>query len=206
MPAKINTIIPVRSSELVRDRIAQILALELANQAELMDDESIACPVYVERWIPVNVSECQTTSIVIVSIEDLEKQNQTVIDSDVMLTFSIQVFTAREATDENESDIESSLKNQRLAGIIDGILSHQYYISNTLDFPKPFVMVMGVQSIKYGISNREESAGLSVANITYNVKVAQNEAVATGLEWTETTVVQKINDTNKGFKYIFSVD
>ena len=199
---KITTVIGPRSAEIVRDRIAQILALELANQATLSGDTWIESPVYIERWVPVNVSECEDSSVIIVSIDNLDKANATPIDSDINLTFSIQVFTSKEATETNDSDVESMFRNQRIVGIIDGILSHPYYIYNTLDFEKPFLMKMGVQNAKFGFSNREESAVLVVGNLSFLVTVAQNEPTNTGEEWTQSETVAKLFDSNKGFKYI----
>lgn len=55
--AQINTIIPVQNFELIRDRIALILATEINNQFVLSGNEDINCYVWLERSTPFDKIE-----------------------------------------------------------------------------------------------------------------------------------------------------
>ena len=198
----INTIIQPRSWILVRDRIGQILKDELANQAAITYNDYINCDVYVERWSPVNLNECIDTSVVIVGIESIKPENSTWIDRDDVVQYSIVTTTAMAASPTNGGDVNAMMRNQEITGIIDGILTHPEYI--TLAFPKPFIIRSKVVDIKFGMQNRQESAGMVSSVVTLEVSFDQSEPESTTTPLSESLTSVKINDTENGYKYEFN--
>ena len=52
MSAKILGLVPVQTYELVRDQVAAILAVELANQLQYDSTLPVPSKVFIERFIP----------------------------------------------------------------------------------------------------------------------------------------------------------
>ena len=61
--AQIYNIIPVQNFELIRDRIALILATEVNNQFVLSGNEDINCDVWLERSTPFDKIENPTINV-----------------------------------------------------------------------------------------------------------------------------------------------
>lgn len=199
MPAVINEVITQRSWEFVKIRIAQIIKEELFNQAAISYNNWLDCDVYTERWSPVTPDECIDHSVVNISIDSITKTNETAIDSDVLISFGIVINTSMFANENGGSDTNSSERNQIVTGVIEGILMHPSYIR--LLFPAPFIMRRRVSEIKFGTSNREESMGMTLSMITFEVLCSQDEPLENGVPFGGSFTSVKVNETEKGYKY-----
>lgn len=170
MSAKITTIIPPRSYELIRDRVGLILATEIAEQLYLTADDFFALDVYIQRSKPIQPSE---TSLIIVSVGSGAYNNQTVEKADGEFPIFIDCFCTSAGTDDDRGDVLSAYKVQRLAGVVMAILEYPEY--KTLDFAPPFIMGSHIGSFETGNLNREDSTNTSIVRITLNVRASQNE-------------------------------
>ena len=193
----ITDLIPQNSYELVRDRIAEILADELPNQATLAGESYINANVFTERTIPIQQTE---TSLVEVSLARGDYDLMTAINKDGTYTYHIDIFTKSKSNENIRAGELASRRLQRLTGICSIILSHWKY--RTLGFMAPFIEHTEVQQIQFAkVDKNNDAATVVMSRITFNVRVPEsiskdNPTLIAGYE---TSV--KISDTDFGYKY-----
>jgi hypothetical protein len=90
--AKINHIIGPRVHEIIRTRVAQILAEELAEQSAMTYDDDFMLPIYVHRFKPVMPEELP---IAIVSTNSGSFDNMDVQKSDGKFPIFMMFITVR---------------------------------------------------------------------------------------------------------------
>lgn len=195
--ALINNPIPPRAYELIRDRIGNILAVELMNQEAITYDELFDVPVFVQRSKPVNQDE---PKIINVSFDTGRFSGQTVISANGDFTFYIDVIVTGQSTQTGRGDVLTNYNAQKLAGVCCGILEDPQYI--TLGFNRPFIGRSHVTDIAPGMIERGEATELSVVRITLNVFCLQNEPAITGIPLSQNLTTVHLGETNLGFQYI----
>ena len=200
--SKINTIIDSRSWELVRDKLAAIIKAELVQQAAMSYDDYLNCDVYTERSHPITQDEITDTSVVVITSDKMIPQMTTLTDGIYNATFSVLIYTSMPANSSGNGDYNSSIRNQKTAGVIHGILMHPVYVR--LDFAPPFIARREVSEIKFGSPQREDSANVKLAIITVDVICSQNEPETSGVLLVGNTTVVKIDGGEKGFKFEIS--
>lgn len=199
MPIIIDQIIPSRSWEAVRDRVATILKEELFHQSAITYNDWINCDVYADRWKPVGIDECTDAPLINVTTESAVPTSETWIDSNVITTFNIVVSTAMSATAQESGDTLSSERTQAICGIIQAILMHPLYVR--LGFAPPFIIRRRVSDIKFGVPERQESANITLGIVTFEVTHGQDEPTETGLPIGGYSTSVTVNETNKGLRY-----
>jgi hypothetical protein len=139
-------IVEERFYEEIRDKIAQILVLEVPAQGTLRGDADIAAidKVYVERAVQFSADLLPAINVL---FEGVKFDNETQDSKEFTADYSIHVYGNASATSTNRADETSSKLVQRLSGIIDGVLSYGGY--NRLGFAFP------TAADKKGIANRE---------------------------------------------------
>lgn len=195
----INQPIEQRAWKTVRDRIASIISIEMFNQAAIQYDDRFDVSVYTERSAPVLIEECRDSPVIVVSIDSISPEGYTQITRDDMTLFNIAIYSSQPANSSGSADIVSMDFNQSIAGMIDAIFSHPGYCR--LGFPPPFIMRSEITSIKFGVPDRQESAGISLSLITLSVRHGQKEPEDTGFPFGLNTTQVKVNETEKGFLY-----
>ena len=121
--AKILTPISLSAQELIRDKIVQILALELPNQATLLNDQDVNAEVERERNTAIQFNEMPLINVAL-SRTDGQKQNQTV--STGSYYYDLDIYTKGlydEDGDEVDGDELAAIKNQKIHRVVTGILS-----------------------------------------------------------------------------------
>lgn len=194
--ALINSEITPRSYEIIRDQLAAIVTSELVQQAAITYDDLFLAPVYLQRAKNISVEECPLVNI---AVDSGKYDNQTVIDSDGEFTFFIDVFTTSSYTTAKRGDELSSKEAQRLAGVIQGILSNPQYV--TLGFARPFIMRSKVVGFEPGTITKDESTNLAVVRITLSVKAIQNELVQQPISEFEISTQVFLYETEQGYLY-----
>jgi len=194
--ALINSEITPRSYEIIRDQLAAIVTSELVQQAAITYDDLFLAPVYLQRAKNISVEECPLINI---AVDSGKYDNQTVIDSDGEFTFFIDVFTTSTYTTTKRGDELSSKEAQRLAGVIQGILSNPQYV--TLGFARPFIMRSKVVGFEPGTITKDESTNLAVVRITLSVKAIQIELVQQPISEFEISTQVFLYETEQGYLY-----
>lgn len=128
MPALIGTAIPRQNFEVIRDKLAAILALELPHQHALDSSIPNISKVYIERYVDIN-SETELNAIN-VSISRGDFTNQTLFKADGTYTYNVDVYTSAPTTDATgPADQYAMVLMQRLVGVIRSIFTNPQYKS-----------------------------------------------------------------------------
>lgn len=197
----ITEILTEREFELIRDRIAMILADELPNQAILNGDPNMnPKEVWLERLVPLSQQELPAVNVFTAEgkFERFSRESQT-----GEYIFAIDVFTrgaTEGSTPEQRGDLISTKKMMRLVGVIQAILSHWKY--ETLMFTSKFIDRVEIQSFKLmePVKARDNS-NVSKGRILLMVRAEETIAPATGSPIGDYTTQVKLHETDFGFKY-----
>lgn len=195
----INTPLDNRKWSIVRDQLAAILKDELSNQAIMTYEDWKDCDVYVERFRPVVESELKDTSVIIVSIEQITPDRQTIVDSSTSLRANVVIYTAMPSTQNTQGDTNSSERNQIIAGLCQAILDHPLYVR--LGFAAPFIEHREVNEVKFGRADRMDSTNISVAMLTVDVKFGQGEPTENGVPLVLSSTIMKVDNGDLGYKF-----
>ena len=126
----IDGIIQPRAYELIRDKIAEILLEEFANQFALTSDADLNLhKVYLERFVPLDFTELPCLNI---GLErgDYSNQHQGQYDGDYR--FYIECNVKASESDSARGDTKSKVKVQKIMGVAMAILENPVY--KTLGF------------------------------------------------------------------------
>jgi len=200
MAAKINTIIPAQSFEIIRDKIALILKEELLNQATLAANPKLNAIVYVERYSPPNSSEVTDVPIVNVLLGQGDYSNQDVTQSTGTYLYFIDVYTKAKANDDKGGDERAIISLQKILGICRGILEATQYL--TLGFTAPFVMGRKINSIQIAGPSDPGADSLVRGRLILQVMAPEYQELSTAniLDGTDTTV--RIEESPQGYLWV----
>lgn len=118
----INQIIPVSNVERLRDAIALILGIELANQWTLDNTLPKIEKVWVNRTNPIN-SETESPTVT-VAITGIDYDLQTASDSRATAEYAIDIFCASPSTDNYSGGSRATYQVTRVANLIRNILEY----------------------------------------------------------------------------------
>src|SRR3990167_773665 len=192
----LNVLIPPQNFELIRDRIGEILFVELQNQIAL--GETLNPTIYVERSSAFDHTELPTINIVVASGN---YDNETVKQSDGTYTYIIYVYTGAKGNSLSNGDKKASLKLQRLIGMCRAILKNPQY--RLLGYAAPFISRTTVSGFEIGDPQSvNDTENVMKGRITFVVKVAETVELITpnNIDGWFTNVM--LEETNEG--YIFT--
>jgi hypothetical protein len=170
---QIETAIGLQAFELVRARIAEILADELPNQSTLNSDPELDATVFVERFARPEAKECP---IVNVCLLKGKYNNQDQTGADGVYDFAVDAYAKSKGDAGNDSstraDSQALFKLQRLLGVVRTILNDSRY--KTLGFEPPFIGWRQVTDIE--IQNPTDAPGsesMVMGRIVISVRVRE---------------------------------
>ena len=196
MPAIITTAIEESSFEKVRDRVAQILSLELPVQ-EYLSGFELPGKAWLERVVPFD--EATELPAVNVSIASMDFSGQTVRQSDNTIQINIDLYTQAESTNDEYADKEAAIKMHRLARFVRGILEHTAY--KTLGFAPPFIMNRHIVSFGYVKYDEQDASSGFFGRLILSVKVAEVNGVLPPVSINQSLTEVKLNTSDKGYYY-----
>jgi hypothetical protein len=207
MAAKLTYQIPSSNFETIRNQIASVIKLELDNQAALrgvgnpiVPNPDYTAEIYVERFTPVDKSE---GNVIIISVENCRFNNQTPISQSNETLYSIDIYCNGIETLDIEGYKTSSIKLQRLCGLIRHILMSPYY--DRLGLANGIIEHREVSQIRFARVNDEQDSVFSrMARMDVSVKMNENQngidpIIAGGYD----TII-KIELTEKGYKLTYN--
>lgn len=195
--ALITTVIGKQAFELIRDRIASILVLELSNQVVLGTDV-VNPSIWTERLIPFNNSELPALNV---NMSSGGFSGQTIIQSNGTYLFNIDCYVKAPSTGYDDGDVTAMLLLQRLIGVCRAILEASQY--KTLDFPPPFISSRHAQAINISTPKTEDSESVAMGRLTFEVKAVETAEVLDAILLVANYTQVKISLTNKGYQYKF---
>ena len=189
--AVIDFQIPARNFELIRDRIGEILATEIATQTLFTD-----VTVWSERKIPFTNEELPIINIL---YDTTSYDSKHVGSKQGDNKYSIYAQYALPNTDSATGDVLGSKKAQKLAGVIDYILAYEAF--STLGFALGFIGATIVDNITMGGMQEGDSNHTVTAKIDFTVKGVETTAQLQPLNAEGYTTQVKLNETEFGHKY-----
>lgn len=195
--AEITHEIQPQGFELVRDRIASILATELPVQGAFDPNINVS-KVYLERWVPIDPTE---TPLVNVLMERGDPTQQTAKNTQGEYTYNIDVY-AGAATDATDAgDKKAFLKVQKLMGIIRAILEDPKYKKLGFD-DVAFIMNRHVSQLLVSPPQDAKDAGsLAMGRVVFVVRIPETVELQEGVLVSEFSTSVKLYETDKGFVF-----
>lgn len=193
--AKITQIIQPQMYELIRDRIASILAIELANQVALGGYALCNSVVWVERTVPFDKTELPAINVY---YRSSNYADQTPITSKGDNIYKIDVYTSSKHKDGIDGDKLSSIKCQRLLGIIRAILESPHYIR--LDFSS-YIAHTNVSEISIGEAKDQDTTQIVAGQLTLSVTATETVEQIQPSELNEYLTYVTLGETDKGYFY-----
>ena len=194
--------IPSQRFELIRDAIGRVLTAEFANQLALGGGvENLS--IFSERSQPLDSAELPAINIILSNVdfpEELNAYNSLGDDS-----FLIEIYTNAETTEEQGGDVASGILLAKIAGMVRAILMDNQYLR--LDFTDKFIQTRKVKSF----TRTQPRIALDVNNtISGIVQVhyysEETTEVQTGVVEQLLSTVVKLENTQKGYKFIIQED
>ncbi len=200
MAAKITYQIPIQNFELIRDQIAAILKLEMANQATLQTNPDLDPNVYTERFTPISKEE---EKVLTVNLSNLELGQETQMSQKSDTVYFIDIYTFGKSDPTHMGYYNSSVKMQRLAGLVRAILEDPQY--NKLDFPSTFIHRTSVFNILMDDGGRfEDGSNMRMCRVQFRVEHNEDQEVKTPIDLDGNDTIVKIEETEKGYKFILN--
>lgn len=196
---QIPAAIPTQAFELIRNRIAEILVDELPSQATLQGDSQLNATVYVERFVPFDLTELPAINV---SINRGAYSEHTQRSTDGEYTFNIDVHTSAKSTSTVRGDVLAQFRLQKMLGVCRGILEDSRY--KTLGFAPPFIESRKVTAMEFAQPTEGDGTSSVVGRLTFIVRAPDRNGVVTPELIAGYDTQVKLALTNKG--YIFTGD
>lgn len=169
--SKILVAIPPQNFEIIRDRLAVILADELENQVLFYNPE-LDANVYVERTDPINNTELPALNV---SLASGSYDNKDVTGTDGTYTFNIDAYTSAKATALANADTQSTFNLHRLLGVCRYILENPVY--RNLGYVTPYISRVTVGSINIAEPGAKDALSTFMGRLTVTVRVVETTAL-----------------------------
>ena len=198
---RINSIIPTRSFELIRDRIGEIIADEMLHQFAISYDEDLDLTVWVERSTPFDKTELPAVNV---SFAEDEFSNFKQGVKDGTCVYEVDVYTRSKTTNDIGGDKSSTLKLHKIIGKIDAILSNSQY--KTLGFTPGFIGHTSVSSIKIVDPRQNRDAEFTkMGRLLFTVRCVEETKYITPTIAAGFDTQVKLYETDLGYKYVYNV-
>jgi len=199
----INTLIGQQNFELIRDRIAEILSTEIANQATLEGHDLWTENIYVwlERTAPFDKTELPCINV---SLSSGEFDNYKATgDNDGNYQFDIDVFTKSVYTTTENGDTKSTVLLHRILGVCKTILTNEQYKS--LGFESKFIGNRNVGSIQIADPNstrrENETESIRLGRLVFRVKCNETNTTAIPADLDSYATTVRLYNTAQGYFY-----
>lgn len=196
--SKITLEIPPQGFELIRDRIGEILADEIAAQFAIHNDPERNPKVFIERITPIDKTELPLVNVL---YSRSGFSNNSAINSDGKNTYNIDVYTSAKTKIAKKGGAESMARLGRILGIVRAILESPFYL--TLGFAPPFIMSTEVTTIEIqDPRDNQDAANTAMGRLIFVVDASEDveQIQPVPAEGYDTQV--KLEETEKGFVYV----
>ena len=194
--ALLQGIIPPQKYELVRDRIGQILAEEFRGQNEINPDADIDPTVYIERFVPFDITELPAINIALISGDYTNKDARS---ADGTYTFAVDVYVNAASTDDGPGDAAATILLHKIAGMARAILENPAF--KTLLFASPSLSNVHVSRLSIADPSKGESTSMVMARIEYSVRVPETVELKDATPIANAYTRVKLALTDKGYVY-----
>lgn len=193
----ITSVIPKQGFEVVRDRIADILTIEIDAQAQL-SYEAYLDLVTVDTEIANPIDKIELPCV-IVSFANDNFSNKSQGSEDGLCTYHIDVYASAKTTATTPGDKIAALRLQKLLGLCRYILADPIY--KTLGFSTPFIGRVYNGEINIGQINTSDAINTAMGRLTLYVLCNESNKFITPnlIEGYATSI--KLDESDSGYFY-----
>tara|TARA_R110002167_G_scaffold110087_4_gene280339 strand:+ start:4553 stop:5161 length:609 start_codon:yes stop_codon:yes gene_type:complete len=196
--ALLNLKIPEQNFEIVRDRLALILADEIAAQAAIAPlTPELDATVHLERFVPFSQVDMPCVNVVFAS-GSYDNQNAKTVDG--LYKYNIDVYAKAKSTSTDGGDKLASIKLHSILGICRAILESPQY--RTLGLAAPSLQRVTVVDINVEEpKNTQDGSSVIMGRLTFDVSVCEGVQlqIANNIAGWETSV--EMDETDTGYKF-----
>lgn len=187
----ITSTIPQRNYELIGVRIGLILATEFPGQST-----TVNIPVWHERLIQFGADELPAVNI---SFSGSQHDEHYPTIKRATNTYNIDIHVSAAHTDTQEADKEAAIYAQKIAGIIDYILSSPHYLR--LGYEPGVISSRWISEIKMGRMSQGDAMHSIACRIVYNVIAYEVTDEIGGTLIEEVHLSATLDETDLGYKF-----
>lgn len=191
-----NYEIPTQNFEKIRDAIGVILAAEFAGQYMITSNVLFNSQIWLERFIPFDISEMPA---ILIMLDSIDENQDNPGRGFYTANFQIQVYTSAFENDSQRGDVQSSFDNHKLIGAIRYIFSNPTYVRLGLNTRPLIVLGSSISDIQFIKPNNDDGNNSVVSQLTLQVRFDENNGVATTVDFEQVTSQVKLDETEKGF-------
>lgn len=190
--------IPKQNFELIRDKIGEILLIELQNQ-KVLQGFSELINIYSERTQPIQNNELLTINI---NLESGNFSSKSQRESTGKLMFNIDIYTSGTSTSDIDGSVDSAFRMHRYLGMIRYILNYTGY--KTLDMP--LGIIGGTETENFFIMEsdlKQDSSYIKMARLQFSVRAVENQPLEQGVPLLENESKVLLHETELGYLFKF---
>lgn len=193
--------IPAQRFELIRDRIATIIASELENQKNFDNDLILNAVVWLERFVPFDISELPAISIAFETMKlDQRNPEKSIYDA----IYTLECYCSGSSDDQKRGDVYSSLDSQKLAGKIRYILENPNFLRLGFDSNPSFVVGTEVDEILITKPQENDGNFITLCQLRHKVKLEEDNGKVNPIPAQQYVSQILIENTTKGIKLIIN--
>lgn len=183
--------------EIVRERIAEILYMELTAQYGFRYDDWLAVQrVYVGRFLNFNESELPAINV---HASRIDLDNHDVLQADGTGIYWIDVYTGAKSRSNSDGAAVAMANLQSLVSVCRGIIQHSEY--KTLGFAPPFIMYRRVMQMLFNPPEMKDNYSLAMGRIVLHVKAPETNGlyIPRNIDSYQTSI--KLAESERGYYY-----
>lgn len=193
----LQSIIPPQQFELIRDRIAQILAAEVSNQYALgLTELQNINKVWIDRFVSFEPQELPAINV---SLGTGDFDNESQRSSDGTYLYYIDVHVQAREADGQDADNRACILLDRILGVVRSILKYTGY--RTLEFPPPSISRTTVTRFQKGLADNQDANTSKMARLEFVVRVPETVELNTAVPIGSMLTQVKLGNTDKGYRY-----
>jgi len=185
-----------QSFEIIRDRLAMILAVELEGQVLMTGNYDLECRVWMERNVPFGIEELPCVNVAFI---EGKYGIRPVDQSDGVYQFNIDVYHRKASIQGAGGDSLSMVALQRLLGVCRSIVQDAKY--KWLGFNPGFIAYRNITSIAVEDWNIQDTAGAARGRLIVEVKAPERSALINPPMLDSKQTILELNETEKGYFY-----
>ena len=199
---KILSVLGAQAFELIRDRIAIILADEIEGQYLLTYDPDFGrMGVYVEASNPDDKEDLPKVNVSLAtgSWPLLKEYNGEILGTYI---YNIDVYASSPSNDSAEGDNLSAVKLHKILGVCRAIIDNPIY--RNLSYPSGFVQRVSVTDLNIRVDSKDmnnDALNTRMGRVTVTVEALEKVSLLQGVLLTDSYATATLNNTNNGYYY-----
>jgi len=184
--------------EIIRDRIALILADEIQAQSLIAPlTPELNATVHLERFVPFSQVDMPCVNVVFASGA---YDNQNTLTADGLYKYNVDVYAKAKTTSTDGGDKLASIKLHRILGICRAILESPQYRTLAIAAPslqRTTIVDINVEEPK----NTQDGSSVIMGRLTFDVSVCEGVQLQSAQDIGGWKTEVKMNETETGYQF-----